>query len=93
MIDFNGLWKDSRCGLLVQLHGANVRTYKRQTLDEMVILKAVARLITGEESQLYEQVCLVAVLPKKPYEIRFVAVGKRGPTMWDVEGLVVRYNE
>ena len=90
MKELNGLWKDDRYGLLVQLHGASMRAYKEDAdMAGMQTMKATARIVKGDVSGMLS--ChLVSVLPKQDVMIRVVDSSVRGhPSMWNIEGVVV----
>lgn len=92
MKELNGLWKDDRYGLLVQLHGASMRTYKEDVdVAGMQMMKATARIVKGDVGGMINPTCrLASVLPKQSVEIRIVDASVRGhPSMWNIEGVIV----
>jgi len=92
MKELNGLWKDDRYGLLVQLHGASMRVYKKDAdVAGMQTLKATAQIVKGDVGGMIDPTCrLTSVLPKQSVEIRIVNASVRGhPSIWNIEGVVV----
>ncbi len=90
MKELNGLWKNQRCGLLVQLHGAEISASKSffNALEGLATLKAVVRLVEGDEEKMNRHVRLTAVLPKQPVIVYILDASQRGPMLWDVTGVV-----
>ena len=89
-----GLWKDSRLGVLIQLHGATVFMNEGSAFiaESLKTIKCVARIMKtgrGEFSTMRDRtVTLTSVMPKRDFMIKIVDASPRGPTMWDIEGVV-----
>lgn len=92
---FNGLWKDSNLGVLIQLHGGSVFMMEENGFiiaESLKTIKCVARIMKtgrGEFATMRDKtISLSSVMPKRDFLVKIVNASPRGPGMWDIEAVV-----